>query len=98
MGQQTFYEEALLDTRFDGALAVPPLLMEGQEPDWLQVWTLADGSQVPSPVYRGIVQLSDFQPMPILVVALGPEWIMGLGILRHFSVTLDHGQRVVVNP
>ncbi len=98
LGQQTYDEEALVDTGFDGSMAVPPSLLEGQEPDWHQIWTLADGSQVPSPVYRGIAQLGDFQPIAVPVVALGDEWIIGLGILRHFALLFDHGQRVVVSP
>ena len=96
--QQTYEQEALLDTGFDGGMAVPPILLEGLEPDWYQLWTLADGSQVPAPVYRGTLQLGDFQPTPVPVVALGDEYIIGLGILNHFAVLFDHGEKVVVNP
>ncbi len=98
LGQQTYDQEALLDTGFDGGMAVPPFLLEGREPDWQQIWTLADGSKVPSPVYRGIAHLGDFQPITVLVVALGDEWMIGLGILNHFSITFDHGERVIVRP
>lgn len=98
LGQQTYDEEALLDTGFDGGIAMPPFLLAGQEPDWYQLWTLADGSHVTAPVYRGAVQLGDFEPIPVPVVALGDEYMIGLGILRHFAVTFDHGERVIVNP
>lgn len=98
LGQGTYEEEALLDTGFDGGIAVPPSVLEGQEANWRQIWTLADGSSVPLPVYRGVVQLGDFQPITVQVVALGDEWIIGLGVLRHFAVLLDHGERVVVSP
>ena len=94
--QEIYEEEALLDTGFDGGMAVPPFLLAGQDPDWYQLWTLADGSHVSTPVYRGVVRLGDFQPIPILVVGLGDEWMVGLGILNHFSVTFDHGERVIV--
>ncbi len=98
VGQETYEEEALLDTGFDGGMAVPPFLLAGQDPDWYQLWTLADGSHVTTPVYRGVVGLGDFQPIPILVVGLGDEWMIGLGILNRFSTTFDHGQRVIVRP
>ena len=96
--QQTYAEEALLDTGFDGGMAMPPNLAEGQAPDWYQRWTLADGSQVLAPVYRGTVQVGAFQPIPALVIALGDEFLIGLGILNHFSVIFDHGERIIVNP
>ena len=96
--QETYEDEALLDTGFDGGMAVPPFLLAGQAPDWYQLWTLADGSHVTTPVYRGVVGLGNFQPITILVVALGDEWIIGLGILNHFSITFDHGKKVMVRP
>lgn len=98
VGQQTYEEEALLDTGFDGGMAMPPFLLAGQTADWYQLWTLADGSQVSAPVYQGAIRLGDFEPISVAVVALGDEYIIGLGVLRHFAVTLDHGERVVVNP
>lgn len=96
--QQTYEAEALLDTGFDGGMAVPPILLEGQDPDWYQRWTLANGSQALAPVYRATVQLGDFQPTSIPVVALGDEYLIGLGVLNHFAVLFDHGARVVVTP
>jgi predicted aspartyl protease len=97
VGHETFGEEALLDTGFDGGMAVPPSLLSGREPDWHRLWQLADGSQVPAPVYQGIVRLGDFQPIPVHVVGLGDEYIIGVGILNRFAITFDHGERVVVD-
>ncbi len=97
LDQETHEAEALLDTGFDGGMAMPPFLLADLEPDWYQLWTLADGSQVSAPVFRGAVQLGDFEPIPVAVVALGDEYMIGLGILRQFSVILDHGARVIVN-
>ena len=96
---QVLYEdEALVDTGFDGGMAVPPILLTGLVPDWYHLWTLADGSQVPAPVYRGVVRLGDFQPISVPIVALGDECIIGLGIVNRFAVMFDHGERVVVDP
>ena len=86
---QTCEEEALLDTGFDGDMAVPPSFFEGQEPDSHQYWKLADETLVPAPVYGGIVRLGDFQPIGVNVI--------GLGVLNHFSVLFDHGKSVTVN-
>ena len=95
--QLIYEEEALIDTGFDGGIAVPPFLLEGQEPDWRQRWILAEGSEIVAPVYRGTVQVGDFQPASVLVLAMGDEYLIGLGLLTRFSVLLDHGLRVVVS-
>ena len=65
---------------------------------YYQRWTLADGGQVQAPIYRGTVQVGTFQPTPALIVALGDEHIIGLGVLNNFTVTFDHGRRVIVSP
>ena len=96
--QQTYEAEALIDTGFDGGIAVPPDLLEGQPPDWYQRWTLADGSQVLAPAYLGTAQVGHFQPAPILIIALGDEYLLGLNVVTLFTVILDHGQRVIVEP
>ena len=95
--QQIYEEEARLDTGFDGGIAMPPSYLAGLEPEWDQRWTLADGSQVPASVYRGIVRLGAFEPIPVLVVAIGEEYIIGLGILNRFAVTFDHGEQVILS-
>lgn len=97
MRQERYENQAMLDTGFDGDMAVPASVLEGQEPDLYQRWTLAEGSQIVVPVYRGTVQLGVFQPASVLVIAMGEECIIGLGILNRFSVLFDHGERVVVD-
>ena len=98
VGQQTYEAEALLDTGFDGGVAVPPNFFQGQAADTYQRWTLADGAQVQAAVYRGTVQVGTFDPTQALIIALGDEHIIGLGVLNNFTVTFDHGQRVTVRP
>ena len=95
--QEIYEEQALLDTGFEGDMAVPQILFEGQEPDWYQRWTLAEGSQIVAPVYRSTVQLGEFQPVSVLVIAMGEEYLIGLGVLIRFSILFDHGERIVVN-
>ena len=77
--QQTYEEEALLDTGFDGGMAVPPFLLQGQEPDWYQLWTLADGTQVPVPVYQGVVRLGDLSLSPSMSSPLAMNILLALG-------------------
>lgn len=86
--------EALLDTGFDGDVAVPVVLV-GEEvaADTHLRWTLADGSQARAPAYLGAARLGNFGPFPILLtasvmnrslaagsrIAFSSPWIMGNG-------------------
>ena len=89
--------EALLDTGFDGDVAVPAgLLTDGHPPDGHSRWTLADGSSVLVPYYVGTVELGGHGPFPAVVITLGSEPLIGSGVARHVTIILDHGQRVIV--
>jgi predicted aspartyl protease len=95
----TYPVEALIDSGFDGYVAVPPELLAGVEaPDDYHPWILADGSQVVAPFYLGIVHVGDVRSLPAAITALGDEPIVGRGIIDHFLLCLDHGQRVIVEP
>ena len=98
LGQGTIETEALLDTGFDGSVVIPSGFLEGRAPDWFQRWRLADGSEAVAPTYLGTVQVGDFQPSTALIIALGEEFIVGLEVIRLFTVILDHGQEVSVKP
>jgi predicted aspartyl protease len=57
--------KALLDTGFDGDLAVPmELIANGQPPDEYRSWTLADGSMIVAPLCYGTVRVGHFDPVP----------------------------------
>lgn len=89
--------EVLLDTGFDGDIAVPKgLLTNGDPPDGLLPWTLADGSKIIAPAYLGKVRVGQMTPLPVTVITLGDEPLIGQGIIKHFSITLDHGKKVIV--
>lgn len=91
--------EALVDTGFDGDVALPPgLLANGGSPDEYLTWALADGSEVLAAAFLGAARLGDLDPFPVLVTVLGDEPLMGRGIIDRFRVILDHGQRVVLEP
>lgn len=89
--------DALLDTGFDGDVAVPRAsVADGDPPDGYLPRRLADGSDVLSPFYHGTVSLGDVGSFPVLIVALGDEPLVGRGVSDRFKVTLDHGYQVIV--
>jgi hypothetical protein len=45
-----------------------------------------------------MLQIGSFEPFEVLVSQVGSELLVGIGVVRRFRVTFDHGQRVVVEP
>jgi predicted aspartyl protease len=91
--------DALVDTGFDGDVVVPPDVVTGGAPPAVYLpWILADGSEVVAPAYLGILWLGGLDPIDVLVTVLGDEPIVGRSVTNHFTVVLDHGQRLVVEP
>ncbi len=89
--------EVLLDTGFDGDIAIPKgLLTNGDLPDGLLPWQLADGSEIIAPAYIGRVKIGNTPSIPVVIITLGDEALIGQGIIKHFSITLDHGKKVIV--
>jgi predicted aspartyl protease len=95
----TFTLEALLDTGFDGDVIVPTGVISERLPPNNQItWTLADGSEVTAPVYLGRVALEGLGTVPVSMSIIGTEPLVGLNLAKRFAVTLDHGERVIVEP
>ena len=91
--------EALLDTGFDGDIAVPRGFISDREPpDFHIPCTLADGSEVLVPAYLGEIHLGALGRFPIAIAALGDEPLVGRGVTDRFTVILDHGQQLIVEP
>ena len=92
--------EALLDTGFDGEIIIPSgLITNGKPPDSYMRWTLADGTTVLAPSYLGKVEIADFGDagtFAAVISVLGDEPIIGRSLSNRFSITLDHGRRVIV--
>ena len=93
---------ALVDTGFSGNLVVPEdrITEELGLPYTRTNWRVADGGVVSAPVYLGDVEvLGASSPTPsIHITFLGNQYILGRGILDRFRITLDHGQRIIVEP
>jgi len=99
LGQRGEDLEALLDTGFDGDLAVPPgLIPDGQRPTAYTRWILADGSSVLATTYRGTVRVGPLGPFPALITAIGDEPLVGRGVSDRLRITLDHGQQLIIEP
>ena len=99
VGQRSEALEALLDTGFDGDVAVPAdPVSTGHPPSGYSRWILADGSTVFAPLFRGTIHVGPLGPFDALITALGDEPIVGRGVTDRFKVTLDHGQQVIVDP
>lgn len=94
---RTVQAEALLDTGFDGFVAIPThFVTGGTEPDARFTYSLADRSLVTVSVYRGEVTIGPFGPYSAIVTAIGDEVMVGRRLMARFLVTLDHGTRVIV--
>jgi predicted aspartyl protease len=99
VGPVTLDVEALLDTGFDGDVAMPAnLAVDGTTPAGYMTCRLADGSPVAAPVYRATVEVGSFGPFQIYVIVLGDEPLVGRGVSDRLRITLDHGQRLLVEP
>jgi hypothetical protein len=99
VNDRTVEAMALLDTGFDGDLVVPLAeIAGGQPPDEYRIWSLADGSEVETPIYYGSVQVGGFPPLDADIAGLGDEAIVGRGVGDHYRIILEHGQHVIVEP
>lgn len=98
-GIMTYEGDALLDTGFTGEVILPSWYLPndasliGSTP-----LTLADGSSIRVPRYTAILTPGRLSPIRIEVSVLGSEAMIGVGVIQHFSVILDHGRRVIVEP
>lgn len=89
--------EALVDTGFDGDIAIPPeLVLNGDPPAGYVRWTLASGQTILAPYFMGTIKVGNFRLISIQITVLGDEPIIGRGIIDRFKITLDHGQKVIL--
>ena len=91
--------EALLDTGFDGDIIVPRHFsaIAGAPAHYIRL-TLADGSTVVRPVFPGTVELGPLGTFPVEVASLGDEYLIGRKLTDRFTVILDHGRQLFIEP
>jgi predicted aspartyl protease len=94
----------LIDTGFSGDIVVPATgELKQYPPDAYATWTMADGSEVLAAVFMGSIRFPDLnedvaEVVGILVTVLGDQALIGQSILRRFTLTLDHGKQVILEP
>ena len=90
---------ALIDTGFTGDLVVPEGSMPRDigDPDHLRIYRVADDRFSRTPIFNGEVEVIGLPAIRDVAVAeLGSKYLIGLGIIERYVVTLERGQRVIV--
>jgi len=83
-----------VDTGFDGSLIVPE--SEASRlgvPLKLTLVELGDGSRLLAPECEGLIQLGEAE-MPILVLCLGNEYLLGREVIDKLRICFHRGERV----
>ena len=94
----------LLDTGFSAQIIVPTNVLEeepefSETPDDYTDARLADGRIIHAPVFLANLEIGSLPPVVgITAIIMGDQYIRGRGIIDRFMVTLDHGDRVIVEP
>ncbi len=67
------------------------------DPDHLRIYRVADDRFIRTPIFKGEVEVIGLPAIRDVAVAeLGSKYIMGLGIIERYVVTLDRGATVIV--
>ncbi len=96
--------QALIDTGFSGDIVVPATgELKEYSPDAYATWTMADGSEVMAPIFLGRIRFPELdedvaEMVGVTVTVLGDQALIGQTILRRYTLTLDHGKQVVLEP
>jgi predicted aspartyl protease len=94
--------QALIDTGFLGDIVVPASEeLKESSPDAYATWTMADGSEVLAPIFLGTIRFPELaedaaEIVGVTITVLGDQALIGQSVLRHFTLTLDHGKQVTL--
>jgi predicted aspartyl protease len=95
---------ALIDTGFSGDIVIPSTEeIKKHEPDAYATWTMADGSEVLASMFLGTIRFPALdedvaEMVGVTVTVLGDQALIGQSILKRFTLTLDHGKQVILEP
>jgi predicted aspartyl protease len=96
--------QALIDTGFSGDIVIPATEeLKQAAPGAYATWTMADGSEVMAPIFLGSIRFPELdkdvaEMVGVTVTVLGDAALIGQSILRRFTLTLDHGKQVILEP
>jgi len=91
--------EALVDTGYTGFVVVPRgSFTNGGAPTHRLRLQLADGSIVFAPAYWGSLRIGTTTVPDIAITEMGDEAIIGMQVLGHFTLTIDHGRTLTLEP
>jgi predicted aspartyl protease len=95
---------ALIDTGFSGDIVIPPTEeLKQSTPDAYATWTMADGSEVLAPIFLGSIRFAQLdkevaEMVGVTITVLGDQALIGQSVLKRFTLTLDHGKQVILEP
>lgn len=91
--------EALLDTGFDGDVVIPKeMIGENFKPAGYLSWKLADSSEVLAAAYLGQAKIGSLDSVPVVIIALGDEPMIGRNFTNRYKIILDRGKKLVIEP
>jgi predicted aspartyl protease len=96
--------QVLIDTGFSGDIVLPATeKLKQSPPGAYATWTMADGSEVLAPIFLGSIRFPQLdedvaEMVGVTITVLGDQALIGLSILRRFTLTLDHGKQVILEP
>jgi predicted aspartyl protease len=100
----TLDTHALIDTGFSGDIVIPTTgELQKYEADAYATWTMADGSEVLTAIFLGTIRFPELdedvaEMVGVTITVLGDQALIGQSVLKHFTLTLDHGKQVTLEP
>jgi predicted aspartyl protease len=91
--------DALVDTGDTGFVVVPAgSFTSGKPPTHRVTLRKANNATVTAPAYRGALTIGVTRLSPVLITELGTETAVGMQVLQSFTLTLDHGREIALEP